>query len=133
MLLCIWIYYFGVFLLGASFGAALALAILPGQGSQSQLILVLAFAVVFGALALALQRLMIIVATAFGGSSLIVSAAVHFAIKSQSPLPPFLGQTQLGPTNVYLPLIAWLVLAFIGMSVQFRHRPKREDAAKPAG
>src|ERR1039457_2690959 len=75
--LCIWLFFLGVFLLGASAGAIVATALFSAAGNQPQPILVLLLAIVFGVIAMVMQKLMIVVSTAFIGSYLITAGIVH--------------------------------------------------------
>jgi hypothetical protein len=71
--LCVWLYFLGIFLLGASAGVVVAGAAFAGMGHEAQPIFLLVSAVAFGLLALALQKFMIIVSSAFSGSYLIAA------------------------------------------------------------
>ena len=59
--LCVWLYFLGIFLLGASAGVVVAGAVFAGMGHEAQPIFLLVSAVAFGLLALVLQKFMIIV------------------------------------------------------------------------
>src|SRR5258705_223460 len=70
--LCIWLFFLGIFLLGASAGTALAAAVFNALGHQPEPLVVLIVAVVFGVIAIVVQKFMIVISTAFSGSYLLV-------------------------------------------------------------
>src|SRR5580765_5998322 len=76
--LCIWLFFVGIFLLGASAGTALATALYNGFGHQPQPLVVLIVAVVFGVIAILVQKFMIVLSTAFSGSYLLVAGILQF-------------------------------------------------------
>jgi hypothetical protein len=123
-LLCIWLYFVGIFLLGAGFGAALATVVLNAAGSQPQLVIVIIAAVVLGFVAVAVQKFMIILSTAFGGAYLLVAGILHFVVGGPNAMPVLFERFQMGSGGAlsYLPLACWLVLGVVGVAVQFRGR-----------
>ena len=135
-ILCVWLFFLGIFLLGASAGAVIAAAVFGGTGHQAPPLLVLAVAVAFGLLALLLQKLMIVLSTAFSGSYLVTAGLLHFirAGKGTAPLwfdpaSPSVSPAILG----YAALAFWLVLGVVGASVQYgRRQPKEEPARREA-
>jgi hypothetical protein len=122
--LCVWLFFLGIFLLGASAGATVALAFFGASGSPPQSIIILVVAVVFGVVALLVQKVMIIISTAFSGSYLITSSVCAVLVGAQNPL--LSGQVPFHfPGGNGLALVAWLVLGIAGMVVQFRNGPKK--------
>lgn len=121
-LLCIWLYFLGIFLLGAGFGAVLASAFLTGSGVHAQIVIILIAALICGAIALALQKFMIIISTAFGGAYLLVGGILHFMVGGQNPVPVLFDRAPLGSWGTwgYAPLVAWLVLGLVGVALQYR-------------
>jgi hypothetical protein len=130
--LCIWLFFLGIFLLGASAGAVVATALFHAAGNQPQPILVLVLALVFGVIALVLQKLMIIVSTAFSGSYLVTAGLLHLLAGGQHVSPLWFDQLQHGSAGIlgYVALVFWLVLALAGGSFQYRGRRRREEAAR---
>ena len=110
--LCIWLFFLGIFLLGASAGAIVASAFISTAGNQPQLILVLVLAIVFGVIALVMQKLMIIVSTAFSGSYLITAGLLHLLAGVQDASPLWFEHLQSGSAGIlgYVALALWLVL-----------------------
>ena len=80
--LCLWLFFLGIFLLGASAGAVLATALFSAAGNQPQPMLLIVFAIVFGVIALVLQKFMIVVSTAFSGSYLVTAGLLHLLTQS---------------------------------------------------
>ena len=130
--LCIWLFLLGVFLLGASAGAIVATALFSAAGNQPQPILVLVLAIVFGIIAMVMQKLMIVVCTAFSGSYLVTAGLLHLLAGGQHVSPLWFDQLQHGSAGIlgYVALVFWLVLALAGGSFQYRGRRRREEAAR---
>jgi hypothetical protein len=121
-LILIGAYFAGVALIGAGIGAAAAHMIWAAFGDQPHIFMVIVFAVAGALGALALQRYVIIVATAFGGAqtALVGGAALMGnrdaadaaarAVYRVYPLDPVPGTLwDVG---------AWLALGLIGLAVQ---------------
>jgi len=82
----------------------------PVPQSNTQIILMVIFGLILGAIALGFQKFMLIASSSFLGSALIVSGLI-------SPI------TNIGATDVNraaLMLLVFLVLSVLGMIVQFR-------------
>lgn len=128
--LCIWLFFLGVFLLGASAGTALAAALFNGVGYQLQPLVVLILAVVFGVIAILVQKFMIVISTAFTGSYLLVAGILQLMTGSAVPLwvDPF----QPRPSGVLGPgaLVVWIVIGVAGAAVQFRDGRRREEIVR---
>jgi hypothetical protein len=132
-ILCIWFFFLGVFLLGASAGAIVAAALFNAAGSQPQPILLIVLAVVFGVLALVMQKFMIIASTAFSGSYLVIVGVLRLLNHvSENSLPWFDRLHQPHPADVlgYVSLAFWIALGLAGMSVQYRGSPRKEDTVR---
>jgi hypothetical protein len=118
-------YFAGVALLGAGIGAAAAHLIWASLSTEPHILVVIGFAIAGALAALALQRYVIIVATAFGGAqtALIGAAALmgHEAAAEAAtravyrvyPLDPM-------PTTSW-DAIASLALGFVGLLVQLAY------------
>jgi hypothetical protein len=118
------LYIVGFFVIGAIFGGVATSALFALAGSVAPVWLVVVLALVGGILAVVLQKLMIVIATAFGGSWWVMSgiASLTGAIEMQ--------QLQLAPLGLQEAgtgwLVAWLVLGIAGMMVQYsRYRSRR--------
>ena len=115
-------YFIGVALIGAGLGAVLANLVWATAGSEPHIAIVMLLAIVGALAALALQRYVIIIATAFGGAQTVVVGAAALmgsraaadaatrAIYSVYPLNPM-------PATV-LDSVAALVLGIAGLAVQ---------------
>lgn len=115
-------YFVGVALIGAGLGAMLANLIWAGLGREPHVLVVIALAIAGALAALALQRYVIIIATAFGGAQTVVvgvaalmgnRAAAEAAAKtvySVYPLNPVAGTA--------MDQVAALALGAVGVLVQ---------------
>lgn len=114
-------YFAGVALIGAGIGAGLVMAIWAAMGREPGMLPVLVMAVLGALGALALQRYVIIVSTAFGGAqTAIIGGAALMAVRTGDV-------TARSVYRVYpldaLPgtrwdVAAWLVLGLLGVIVQ---------------
>jgi hypothetical protein len=118
-------YFIGVALLGAVFAALAVHAVSAQLGTEPVAMLVIACTVAGALLALAMQRYVIVVATAFGGAWLLVMGALGLwhqeAVTGLGdaaqgwlsyPLRPAPGESWV--------VIVWLILALAGLVSQFR-------------
>lgn len=118
-------YFIGVALLGAVFAALAVHAVAAHLGTEPAAMLVIAFTVAGALVALALQRYVIVIATAFGGAWLLVMGALGLWHREavtglgsaaqgwlSYPLRPAPGESWV--------VIVWLVLALAGLFSQFR-------------
>jgi hypothetical protein len=130
--LCIWLFLLGVFLLGASAGAIVATALFSAAGNQPQPILVLVLAIVFGVIALVMQKLMIVVCTAFSGSYFVTVGLLHLLTGAKDTSALWFDHLQPGSTGIlgYVALVFWLVLGLAGGSFQYGGRREREEATR---
>jgi len=128
--LCVWLYFLGVFLLGAGAGVVVAGAVFAGMGHEAQPIVLLVSAVVLGLLAVALQKFMIIVSSAFSGSYLIAAGLLHLASLGRDTAPLWFNGVQTGwpEVLVYVALFSWLVCGVVGARFQYRSGRKRVEA-----
>jgi hypothetical protein len=121
-LLLIAAYFVGVALIGAGLGAGIANVMAAAIGREPHILLVVVLAIGGALAALALQRYVIVLATAFGGAQTVVvgaaalmghraaEAAAARAIYTVYPLNPM--------PDTALDAIAALVLGIAGMAVQ---------------
>lgn len=131
--LCVWLFFLGIFLLGASAGAIVGAALFSASGNQPQPILLLVMAIVFGVIALIMQKFMIIVSTAFSGSYLVTTEIWHLLAGDQSISPLWFVHLQPGSAGwlSYAAFAFWLVLGLAGMSVQYRAGRRRDEDVRP--
>ena len=125
----------GVALVGGGFGAMLVHAAWTAwRGSEPGTIVVL-FAVVAGAtLATALQRQIVIVATAFTGAQTAVAGVVA-ALATRAARRPGLDDVWVGHLGIPAfgrrwTFLAWVLLGIVGTIVQFRWGPSRPSGKK---
>ena len=121
--LCFWLYFLGVFLVGAMAGAAIASGVFNGMQYQAQPVLMFILPIIFGVVALVAQKLMISLCTAFSGAYLITAAAWAFLATSQNGSRIWLDPVAKHPvpgTLTYGALIFWIALALVGTSFQLR-------------
>src|SRR5436190_13791305 len=85
--LCVWLFFFGVFVLGAGTGAIVGAALFSVSGNQPQPILLLVLAGLFGVIAVVVQKFMIILSTAFSGSYLVAAGILHLLTGVQNGPP----------------------------------------------
>jgi len=112
------LYIVGVFLIGALFGAIVAVAFSSIGGNTPQVWLVVILALTGGVLAAVLQKVVIVVATAFGGAwwALTGIALITGTISVETPRELLSGLT--GASAGWL--IGWLVLGIVGVIVHYR-------------
>jgi hypothetical protein len=129
--LCVWLFFLGVFLLGASTGAIVGAAICSAAAIEPQPIILIVVAIIFGLIALALQKFMIILSTAFGGSYLITAGILHFITGVQNISPPWFSHHQPGSVGLlgYIALAFWIILGLAGVSFQYRGTKTTDEAA----
>ena len=133
--LYIWLFYLGIFLLGAGAGAVVAAAFFNAAGNQPQPVALLAVAIVFGIVALAARKFMMITSTAFSGSYLVIAGLVHLAAGLHVNSPLWFNHAPPVSTGHWglAALVLWLILGLAGMSFQYRaHRPPAQLARDPA-
>jgi len=130
--LCFWLYFAGIFLMGAMAGAVLAAALFSGTGQQTQPIVFLAFPVVFGIIALLAQKFMIVLSTAFSGSYLVAAGVWSFATSHEGPSHIWLHPAQTGSfgTLGYAALGLWILLGMAGIVHQFRSSRRKAEVAR---
>jgi hypothetical protein len=130
--LCIWLFFLGIFLIGASAGTAIASAVFNASGHQPAPLIVLVVAVVFGVIALAVQKFMIVISTAFSGSYLLLAGILPLVSNGPSAAPLWVDPFQRGPTGALGmgALIFWAVVGVAGAAFQFREGRRREELAR---
>jgi hypothetical protein len=116
-------YFVGVALVGAGIGALSVHMIWSRLGSDPHAFVVILAAVAGAATAMALQRYVIIIATAFSGGWTMVWGAMNFmdqsAIGVRRPQVWMVYPLDLSPGRRWV-LAAWLVVAALGVFIQLR-------------
>jgi hypothetical protein len=118
-------YFVGVALIGAGLGAGLANLIWAGIGGEPHIIVVIVLAIAGALVALALQRYVIIVATAFGGAQTVVVGAAAMlgnraaaetaarTVYSVYPFDPMPGTSMDAWASLILGIVGVLVQLFV--------------------
>jgi len=117
-------YFVGVALVGAGIGALGVHMIWSRLGTDPHAFVVILAAVDGAAAAMALQRYVIIVATAFSGGWTMLWSALHLADRSRNlPLRPSVWMVypfDLSPGRSWM-LGVWVVMGVVGVFVQLRY------------
>ncbi|HZR21210.1 MAG TPA: DUF4203 domain-containing protein [Verrucomicrobiae bacterium] len=131
--LCVWLFFLGVFVVGASAGVIVGAAFFNAAGNQPQPILLVVLAVVFGIVALVMQKFMIIASTAFSGSYLLVAGGIHLLNHTHDDSLLWFDRLHARSSGMlgYVALGLWIALGLVGLSFQYRHSQLREKAAHP--
>ncbi len=126
------LYFVGIFLAGAFLGAGLAamLVSLLNIGGGVATILVLVGLIGGAILALVLNKLMIVISTAFGGAGTLVEGAVMILPGVFGSAATTLNYSILVSFNA-LGVIAWLALGVAGVVVQYRNNKADIESSKP--
>jgi hypothetical protein len=129
-------YFVGVALVGAGIGAFAVHMIWSRIGGDPHAFVVILAAVAGAASAMALQRYVIIVATAFSGAWITLWGVMQLIDASNAPRRPqvwmvYLFDVSNGRLGMF---VGWLVMAAIGVFIQFRYtgRIRSMVRAKPA-
>jgi hypothetical protein len=122
-LILIGAYFVGVALLGAGIGALAASLIWAWLGREPGAVVVILFAIAGALAALALQRYVIIGATAFGGAWTIIVGALalqgnHVAIDTSARNNVWLAYPMNPAPGNYWILLVWIALGVTGVIVQ---------------
>ncbi len=132
--LIVFVYYLGVFVLGALGGWVIYTMITGAVGYGPHTVLLILLALLGGILALFFQKFVIIVSTAFFGSWLIVSGGFSLLGSGLGPLDLFYYPWSLirpvGGLNTII-VICWVALGIIGSIFQFRFSEFPECATAP--
>jgi hypothetical protein len=127
------LYFVGVFVVGAVAGALLASLVGAGLGIELPVLVTLVLAVVVGIVALFLQRVVIVLSTAFSGAWAVVSGGTSLLTgRSMALIDPFRHRLawQRASWPLFVALLVWLVLGIVGAVVQFRTTGE-EEAGMP--
>ncbi len=116
-------YFVGVALVGAGIGALIVHLIWSYLGTDPHAFVVILAAVAGSAAAMALQRYVIIVTTAFSGAWTLLWSALHLVERSRNlPLRPSVWMVypfDLAPGRTWM-LAAWLFMGLVGVFIQLR-------------
>ncbi len=115
------VYFAGVFVAGAVLGFLVASGLASALGFEPNILISLIVAVMFGLLALAINKLVIIGTTAFAGAWSLVQAAALLSGRWQSARiveasGPFDAPLTLTP----LAVLGWIALGGLGIMMQYR-------------
>jgi len=122
------LYYIGIFLIGAFLGGVLGTVLFAVVKSNPDFSVLFILAVIAGVITLIFQKSMIIVSTGFGGAWNVVIGITCFTTE----LIHFSNLDQLfrsGGSHFYAIVLCWLALGIIGVIVQHKSAPTREEEA----
>jgi hypothetical protein len=114
------LYILGVFLFGASAGAMLLGVIGTALNLELPPVVIIVGAVIVGIIAVVLQKVVIILATAISGAWTAVVGGSALLAGRVLELDQFWSSLPWGES--WVPLIVWFILAIAGAIVQFRSR-----------
>lgn len=128
----VWMYFFGVFMIGALAGGVIGNAIFSAAQMYPATFAVLVIAVCCGVLALIFQKFMIIFATAFIGSWHLTAGISCFLGGAGCPMSMD-RWLQPGAIHSHIVTLIWLFLGFFGFMVQYKlvlgeNRPEPSDS-----
>jgi hypothetical protein len=122
-LIAFFFYTGGVFIIGASFGAFIALMFNFHVDSMIRVAIIIIFAVAGGVLAIVFQKFMVIISTSFGGGSCIANGLLYsyyMLIGKTFSIGKYYNFIQRD-TVIYISMIAAaLVIGIIGIIFQYR-------------
>jgi hypothetical protein len=121
------LYYVGIFAMGAALGGIAGSFAGSAAGLSSAMWLIIAAAVIAGILALIFQKYMVILATSFGGSWLMVMALGCFATGAKH-VDDIESILQARGSLLYILLLGWLLIGVCGWVVQLQSLRKRVPA-----
>jgi len=123
--LMVTLYFVGIFLIGAIFGSVLGTVLYAVAESNPDPAALLILAILAGILALAFQKFMIIVSTAFGGAWFVIIGIAYFitgTVNLNNPEQIF----GSGGKYLYAMLVGWFALGIAGFFIQYRSAPTEE-------
>jgi hypothetical protein len=124
------LYFFGIFLVGAFLGGVLGTVLFALAESNPEPAVLLILAVIAGIAAMIFQKFMIIVSTGFGGAWSVVAGTAYFTTGAIDP-PNIELLFRAGGSHLYMVVLCWLALGVIGVIVQYKSAPVKEEEAKP--
>lgn len=127
--LMVLLYFIGIFLIGALFGTLLVGILSMSYGGNPHPAVLLIVAIICGVIALLLQKLVIIVATAFSGSWSVVTGISYFVFK----FDPMMTLQQLSHNargQLVAIIVCWIFLGLAGTLVQYKVVKLREEKKK---
>lgn len=125
----LWLYFIGIFLLGALFGGLLCSTMFGPSENAITLVLLFIASALSGFLALIFQKFMIIVSTAFIGAWGLVFGIFYFT-------PIAIGNTNFekifSSTGhfFYAILLCWFIIGLVGVIVQYRLTSDSKEATR---
>jgi hypothetical protein len=125
--LFLFVYIIGVFAFGASFGALVGTALTAVAGREIQPILIGILGITGGALALLLQRHIVILATSFGGAGGMISGA-WYLWKGIDPVSAIQDPAAIG-REFQAMVASWLIASILGVVMQYgvTGKPRKEE------
>jgi len=118
-MMMVWLYFFGVFIIGALLGGVAGSALLATAQIYPGTFILLIISIGCGVLALVFQKFMIILATAFIGSWHMVAGAICFLSGTNCLTNMEWWFKPVGIHN-YIMTLMWLFFGFLGFFVQYK-------------
>jgi hypothetical protein len=123
------LYFVGVFLIGAWLGVLLGAVLCIAAQSEPVPVILLILGIIGGVIAVVLQKVIIILATSFGGSWSIVTGIAYFTTGAIDPTDPK-RLFRTGGSLLYIMLLCWIALGIAGVIVQYKFLPKPSKEQK---
>jgi hypothetical protein len=118
--LLVLLYPVGVFLMGALLGVTIAMAVGAGLATEPPPAMLIGFAVIGGVVALALQKLIVVLVTAtLGAGSVVTGAAALLGLVDPKAIFGARNPLEHLAANAPLLLVFWGVLALVGLFAQY--------------
>lgn len=121
------LYFLGIVIAGALLGALLVNLLLAALGVEPNVLFLVIGAIVGGAVALILNKLTIMLSTAFSGAAAIVYGVSLFIpdLGGFEPLGALSRANQSEPSLILL--VAWIILGIAGVATQYRASEEGEE------
>jgi hypothetical protein len=126
------LYFLGIVIAGALLGALLVNLLLAALGVEPNVVFLVVGAIVGGAVAVVLNKQMIILSTAFSGAAGVIYGLTLFIpdLGGFDPLGTLSRANQSQPSLVLL--VAWIILGIAGVGAQYRASEAEEDTLTEA-
>lgn len=124
------LYFVGIVIAGALLGALLVNLLLAALGVEPNVVFLVIGAIVGGAVALVLNKFMIILSTAFSGAASIIYGLSLFIpdLGGFDPLGALSRANAEGGQSSLILVVAWIILGIAGVGVQYRASEAEEEA-----
>ncbi|MDX1591134.1 MAG: DUF4203 domain-containing protein [Balneolaceae bacterium] len=114
------LYFAGVFILGSLFGSLMGIVLYSLTGSSPDPVAMIIMMIIMGVVAVAFEKFMIILSTAFAGAWSMLIGITYFIAGT----PNFISPEQVSDSHesyIFIFLLAWLAVGILGVLVQYRN------------